>query len=41
MQSDADIPLHSSVLLKAMRRRNGYDEDLCDNQHAKLSEDIR
>lgn len=41
MQSDTDTPLPSSVLLQAMRRRNGNVVDECTEVHAKLSTDIR
>ena len=41
VQRDNEVPLPSSVLLRAMRLRNGLSEDVCDGDHARLSESIR
>ena len=41
VQSNSDVPLPSSVLLKAMRIRNNLTEGVCDKDHAELSENIR
>ena len=39
--TESETPLPSSVLLKAMRLRSGMADDICDTDHARLSENIR
>ena len=39
--TESETPLPSSVLLSAMRLRSGMADDICDTDHARLSENIR